>query len=432
MEAGVETFKERNNLLGYDDLVENLHRALVRADNHPLAALLQVKYKAVFVDEFQDTDRQQFEIFDRAFSKNTILFYIGDPKQSIYAWRKADIFTYFKARSGVQQVYGMNHNYRSSAPLIDAMNTFFQPGKDFDTFYFDKKEEAIRYIPVNSPEPNTKGLLLQGKDTEAAISVFKLSNKEELVSAAAAQTALLLHKDSYKIEKSGAGRAVVPSDIGILVRTGQQGRDMKAALARLGIPAVTIDDAESVAIGRSRLPAVPGGGDGGPGPLVHQPRFTVAVYRSWHTSAILMLNDEEVLERFSRYKNRWQEDGIYTALMDFVADFGVGHLLLQGHSENGERIITNLFQLAELVHQAESRKKLSMIELISWLRRGIDGLQTEGDEYMQRVESDEDAVKIMTIHKSKGLEYNIVLVPFLDFVDRRPAGVFEFSRPGER
>ncbi|HJT74329.1 MAG TPA: UvrD-helicase domain-containing protein, partial [Chitinophaga sp.] len=125
--AGVRGYKKRNNLLSYDDMITNLHNALVEKDNSRLVSVMQEKYKAVFVDEFQDTDRLQYEIFEKAFGTGSILFYIGDPKQSIYAWRKADIFTYFKARASVQHVYGMNRNFRSSALFIEAMNKFFLP-----------------------------------------------------------------------------------------------------------------------------------------------------------------------------------------------------------------------------------------------------------------------------------------------------------------
>ncbi|TAE35562.1 MAG: hypothetical protein EAY66_08580, partial [Sphingobacteriales bacterium] len=95
---GIKNYKLRNNQLSYDDLIANLNAAILKPDNTKLIEGLQSKYKAVFIDEFQDTDRLQYQIFDTAFNTNTIVFYIGDPKQSIYAWRKADIFTYFEAQ----------------------------------------------------------------------------------------------------------------------------------------------------------------------------------------------------------------------------------------------------------------------------------------------------------------------------------------------
>ena len=424
---GLRNFKEKNNLLGYDDLVANLHRALSGSRAAALAAALQAKYKAVFIDEFQDTDRQQYEIFNRAFGGGTLLFYIGDPKQSIYAWRKADIFTYFKARRGVANRYSMNVNFRSSDAMVSAMNKFFLPAEGFDTFHFEDGDEAIHYIDVESPPKNSRAIW-SGKKMAAPVTVFECTRKQELVDAAAAQTALLLQKDAYTLFEKDKHRAVLPSDIGILVRTGWQGRDLKAALARLGIPAVTIDDARVLqsdealrvlylleAIADPRRSSIN--------------RALLSPFTGLSAADILLLDDEAVLTRFTKYKNKWQSDGIYTVLMDFVSDFGVRERLLRSHTENGERVITNLFQLAELVHQVESRRNLSTTELVSWLRRGIDGMQVEGDEYIQRVESDDESVKIVTIHKSKGLEYNIVLAPFLDFTVNEDRGFYSMRDP---
>lgn len=424
---GIQLYKERNNVLSYDDLIGNLHYALTQRDGTKLVEVLCKKYKAVFIDEFQDTDRQQFEIFDKAFGEGTILFYIGDPKQSIYAWRKADIFTYFKARDAVKHLYGMNHNYRSSEPMIHAMNSFFLPHEGFDTFYFEQEENAIHYIPVESPVPNTKGLLVKEHDAEPAFSIFSLPKKKALLEAAAAQVAALLQDKRYQIDKKGVKRSVTPSDIGILVRTRQQGSEMKAQLARLGIPAVTIDDSKVLESEEALFLLYLMEAIASPDRSSIN-RALLSPFTGFQTEQLLILDDGAVLELFTRYKNRWQQDGIYTALMDFVADFKVKQVLLALQA-NGERIITNLFQLIELVHQVESRKSLSIPELISWLKRGIDGMATEGDEYTQRMESDEDAVKIVTIHKSKGLEYNIVLAPFLDFVDHRAPYFVSFRDP---
>ncbi|MEO5996125.1 MAG: exodeoxyribonuclease V subunit beta [Chitinophagaceae bacterium] len=425
---GVKIFKMQNNLLSYDDMIQNLHKALVERNNPVLVTALRTKYKAVFVDEFQDTDRNQFEIFDKAFGENTILFYIGDPKQSIYAFRKADIFTYFKARNQVQNIYDMNYNYRSSASLIAAMNQFFLPIENFDTFFFDGEDEAILYHPVESPEPNTRGNFLKGKAADVPVSIFSMDNNDVVNHAVAAQVARLLRPGAYSITAKGETRNVNPSDIGILVRTGKQGRTVKGALARLGIPAVTIDDSKVLQSAEARRLLYLMEAIASPDRSTIN-RALLSPFTGLGTDAILLLDDEITLELFNSYKLRWQRDGVYTALMNFVTDFGVRMVLLQGHTESGERIMTNLFQLAEILHQVQSRKNLSMVELISWLKRGLNGMVNEGDEYLQRVESDEEAVKIVTIHKSKGLEYNIVLAPFLDIEVSSKHDFFSFRNP---
>ena len=124
----VKELKERNSFLTFDDMIQKLHEAVVVKNHLSLRDALRIKYKAVFIDEFQDTDKMQYEIFSHLFSEApSILFFIGDPKQSIYAWRKADINTYFSAKKMVKNVYGMNTNFRSSDAIVAAQNVFFKP-----------------------------------------------------------------------------------------------------------------------------------------------------------------------------------------------------------------------------------------------------------------------------------------------------------------
>ncbi len=430
--AGVLEHKRRNNQTSFDDMIENLHAALVKNDNPRLVEGLQKKYKAVFVDEFQDTDRLQYEIFSEAFGTGSILFYIGDPKQSIYAWRKADIFTYFKAYEAVQHRYGMNLNYRSSGAFIEAMNRFFKPVSGFDTFFFGNAAHAIEYIEVESPVGNPKGRLYKEGNADVPISICLLPNKEAVYNAVAGQVAGLLGLNYSLKDEAGKDKQVSPADIGILVRTNNDGRKIKSILARYGIPAVTIGDDKVLRSEEavSLLYLLEAMADIS---LQNINRALLSPFTGYSAGDILAMDDEKMLGLFGKYKVSWEENGVYTALMDFVTDYSVQKVLLDHHTENGERIITNLFQLIELLHKVQIRKKLSPLELISWLKRGTEGMETEGDEYEQRVESDEESVKIVTIHKSKGLEYKIVLAPFLDFVTEnlRPFCSFRDAGTGE-
>lgn len=410
----VDEYKQRNSQLGFDDMIVNLHKAIVQDENQNLVASLKKKYQAVFVDEFQDTDKLQYEIFHTTFgSGQSILFYIGDPKQSIYAWRKADIFTYFKASEQVDNKYGMNVNYRSSAPFIEAMNLFFKPEKDFDTFYFRQHQHSIKYIDVESPAENKKGTLFFKDRPEAPITLFGNQKNAEIAETVTAQIIRLLDGEEYSIFEKGESRRVKPSDIGILVRKNKQAVAVKECLAKRGIPAVTIDDSkilqsEEAVYVLYLLEA-----------LIDLNRSSInkallSPFTGYDTKAILALNEESVLNDFREYKNIWDKDGVYSVLMQFVSDYQVKALLLNHNTEHGERTIANLFQVIEVLHKIQSEKQFSALELVSWLKRGINGMQTDGDEFEQRVESDEDAVKIVTLHKSKGLEYNIVFAPFLD------------------
>lgn len=429
IESGLKHCKLLNNQMSFDDMIVNLHEAVAIRKQDSLIKGLREKYKAVFIDEFQDTDDLQYEIFQTIFKEETILFYIGDPKQSIYAWRKADIETYFKAYNEVGKRYSMNKNYRSSEAFIEAMNVFFKPVEDFDTFYFKGSENRIEYIDIESPEENKKGTLLKTNSADVPITIIEQPNKGEILNSLIAQVIGLLDGNTYFIDKAGKTRVVRPSDIGILVRRNGEGKDIKKSLSNYNIPAVTIgdskvlesDEALDLLYVMTAMQEIS---------LSTINRALLSSFTGYSINDLLLLDEEKTLEMFTSYKKRWDTDGIYAALLDFIADFNVRQTLLNGMVENGERIVTNLYQLTELFHKVQSSKLLNPLELLSWIKRGIDGMETEGDEFLQRVENDEEAVKIVTIHKSKGLEYNIVLAPYLDFTFYDKWEFYSFKHPG--
>lgn len=427
----IENIMKANSQLSFDDLISNLYKAIVLKDNPKLVESLRKKYKAVFIDEFQDTDRMQYDIFKKAFGNDTILFYIGDPKQSIYAFRKADIFTYFNAYDDVQRRYEMNENYRSSEKLIAAMNEFFIPVENFDTFNFTGEEKEIKYIQVDSPQKNTKGILKKENKEVVPVSISEHAKNDFILEAIPALVRDLL-ENNYIISKDGKDKKVTPSDIGILVTKNKQGKEIKHALSKFGIPAVIISDDKLFESGEAKyvlylLEAMAE-------PIQKNiNKALLSPFTGYEVKEILEIDNEKSIRLFNDYKARWEKEGVYPALMDFINDFKVKNVLLENNVENGQRAITNLYQLTELLHKTQTGKKFSLLELINWFSRGIQGMKTEGDEYIQRMESDEESVKITTIHKSKGLEYKIVLAPFLDLkINRTNKSFIQFRDPETR
>lgn len=415
---GISYYKNRYNQISFDDLITKLHHALVKRSSKKLVECLQQKYKAVFIDEFQDTDRLQYEVFEKAFGENTILFYIGDPKQSIYAWRKADIHTYFEAKSAVNKKYGMNHNFRSSARLIDAMNLFFDTD---DTFHFGSApdQERINYIKVESPDGNTKGNLLYNNFISTPVEIIECPKNDDIYAAVATQISNLVRNKNFQLQADGTTRPIEPKDIGILVRNKKAGIAVKRLLTKLNIAAITIDDGKVLRSTEALyllyfLQAITD---------ISRANINKALlspFTGFSADNILALDHDLIIELFRSYKLAWDKDGIYTALKAWMKDFSVEDKLLNAKNGDGERTITNLYQLIELLHKIQSRKNLNGMELISWLKRSIEGMETDGDEFEQRIENDEDAVKIVTIHKSKGLEYKIVFAPTLDLNNEPP------------
>ncbi|UAY55930.1 UvrD-helicase domain-containing protein [Arachidicoccus terrestris] len=411
----ITAYKEKNGRLCFDDLIEQLHTRLCKEDNPALINAIQSKYKVVFIDEFQDTDRQQYEIFNAAFGTNTVVFYIGDPKQSIYAWRKADIDTYLQAGEQVDHKYGMHINYRSSDDFIRAMNTFFKPTADFDTFYYKNSALGIRYHHVEPPPDNKKGKLLNNAEAFPVISITEARNADEIVEALTVQVADLL-SGRYTIAQTGSEpRGVRPTDIGILVRRNSDAGPLKKHLSKLGIPSIVIGDAKILESVEAKeilyvLEA-----------MIAQTRNAInkallSSITGMTMEQVLAQNDVVTIERFGNYKVQWEKDGVYKALFSFIADYKIESYLTDPATRGGERVIANLYQLIELLYKQQSNKNLSPLELTDWLGRGIVDSRAEGDEYEQRIESDDQCVTIMTVHKSKGLQFNIVLTSAMDLV----------------
>lgn len=413
--------KLQYNLLTYDDLIKQLHRSRNHAG---LQEQLRKKYQAVFIDEFQDTDREQYEIFHDIFTgQNNILFYIGDPKQSIYAWRKADMITYLEARENAGNKYDMNVNYRSSENFIQAMNHFY---KDLRNPFHNENEGNIVYNTVEASKnaAETKGELYENNQKAIPISIRITEKKkktqtqekvEEKIEKVAAQHILKLLQDAGNyIENKDGKRKIKPSDIGVLVRKGKEGDAMKNALAALGIPAVRVDEQKIF-----------------DSPEARELQYILEAVLNTNTSTINRmlttrffnldhadfdyLDEDLLIEKLRTYRKIWQEQSIYTMLMRWTNEFNIRKNIAE-KTKDPDRVLTNLFQLFEILSDASTKFQLSPAELLNYFNRNIKTVSQSGknEDLEQRIESDENAVQITTIHSSKGLQYPIVFAPFMD------------------
>jgi exodeoxyribonuclease V beta subunit len=407
--------KQSLNVFAFDDLIQNLAFAIENDASDLLKGELQKKYEAVFIDEFQDTDKMQYEIFNRLFEQKSILFYIGDPKQSIYAFRGADIDTYKHAAAQVDKSYTMSHNFRSTPNMLAALNAFFTATKD--AFCDDKIAYESVQSGIDLPEMKYEG------EAVSNMTQVLLKNKNQIPAAVASEIFHLLTHD-YSI----GDRKVKASDIAVLVRKKDEGEAVKKALAKMNIPSVSIDDSKVLQSKEALfvmyvLKACLSPDRSNINRALYNP------FTSFSHADILSLDDERELERFRRIKEAWLKNGIYDALTLFTRLYNLSsHLLNQ---QNGERSLTNILQIIELLHKAEINQTLSSVDLISWLQRMLAGADENGDEFEQRVESDEDAVQITTIHSSKGLAYNIVFAPYLDMDSKYPHyfSFIEYKKP---
>ena len=407
--------KQLDNLLTFDDLLPSILETLESTSGPRLQEKIQQTYKAILVDEFQDTDSQQTELFRRLFiTPDHYLFFIGDPKQAIYKFRGADIFSYLKARKLAKQRHTLSTNWRSSELLVDAVNSLF--AQSTAPFIF----EEIPFLPSTSALGNTN-FTFKGKPLKTPLSLcFQSSTNDRPIGSTQARekirTALTLEiisllKKDYQLD----GKAVKPSDIAILTRSNKEAQMVRESLAEYGLPSVLYSDETvfetpevnqllsllNILLEPNRLDWLRG--------------FYASEWFSWTAETIHTLNQSshgwnEIQEKMQSLHEQWLSEGISYCLDEWIRWSGIKQKLLI--KTGGERSTTNLLHLMELLSQAEIELKLTPLALIQWLHHSIEKPDRERDDFITRLESDDLAIQIVTVHKSKGLQYPIVFVPF--------------------
>ena len=409
----IQKQKQEQSLFSFDDLINKLYNSI---SSESLNVAIRKKYKAIFIDEFQDTDQKQYEIFNTFFHGHSILFYIGDPKQSIYSFKATDIDTYLDAAQTVEYSYTMSKNFRSTAAYTSALNKLFSSVEN--PFY----DERIVYERVGAGFEMEE--IRNGVDVADPLSIYQCTNEPELIDETTQQVKELLMGD-YQIN----GRKIKPSDIGILVRANRKGQEIKNILNNANIPAITIEDSRVLESEQSTL-------------LLYllkamfEPnistinRILLTYFTNKSKDDLLNLDMEADMELFRFLNQTWIEKGVFSAINAFMDRYNTLENIQIKIPNDAERISTNLLQINEILHNKENQTKSSPKDLIHWLELAIAGAEESG-EYTQRLENDEDAVKIVTIHKSKGLAYNIVIAPYLDLESKYNTkwGFIEYKDP---
>ena len=405
--------KNRLNGVSFDDLLNLVHEALVGGGRAGLTRSIQQRYRVALVDEFQDTDSQQYAIFSQLFSDpQQMLFLIGDPKQAIYSFRGADLFSYVRAKAQAGSQHTLRRNWRAVPRLIEAVNAIFNQHRH--PFGFD----AITYsnaLPANPSEASSHApmvpmdlwYLTPTEEDLISKPIAKEKASGQIVSAVAQEIVSLLTPEN-------GGWA--PEDIAVLTRTHRQAILMKAALSQMQVPAVLHSAGSIFDTPEARelilvLQAVSAPTD---------PRRV----RTALATAILGVGADELCHwletdspqwqhrwaAYDRYHQTWLNFGFFRMFNQLVAGEGVKARLIS--LPDGERRLTNLLHLAELLHQASIHHNFSPEGLVKWLETRCHDLSGGEDAEKLRLESDARAVRIITIHKSKGLEFEVVFCPF--------------------
>lgn len=446
VEARLQQLKQQAGRFGFADIQQRLDDALDEAVQgeraRRLRARILAQHPVALVDEFQDTSPVQLSIFDRLYRIDATppeqaLLLIGDPKQAIYAFRGADIHSYLQARratAGRHHVLGTNH--RSSAALVAAVNGCYlraeqRPGAG--AFLFRPEGQAgagdageLPFLPVAAQGREERFVSGAGSVPALALcldaELRSQGQSRERFSALCAEHIVTLLNDAGAgfVREGATWQRLRPADIAVLVRTGKEAAAVRAALHRRGVATVYLSDKDSVfasteAADLLRLLQA-----------VAAPR-QLRLARAALATTLLGLNLDELLQlahddaafdarcaTLAELQRVWQAQGVLPMLRRALHAFGLPARWLA--AEGGERRLTNVLHLAELL-QAASATLEGETALLRWLAQQLDDAEaargdSAGEDQVLRLESDADLVKVVTVHKSKGLEYPLVFLPF--------------------
>jgi len=423
--AELERRKRAMALMTYDDLVTRLGAALEGPRGPATAAALSGRFEVVLVDEFQDTDPAQWQIMQRAFgSGRAALVLIADPKQAIYAFRGADVYAYLEAAQAADARATLQVNWRSDQGLIDAHDALFAGAR--------LGHEGIAYRQVRAA-PDHQVSALTGMPSPAPLR-FRVAMREspELAqtrggfaqkASAGELIARDLAGDVVRVLDSGARIGEVelcPGDLAVLVRTNRQAGMISEALGECGVPAV-INGAGSVfatEIAREWLRLMEALER--PASITRAHSAALSCFIGWSANRLAAATDdedpwawEEVHRRLHDWARILRTRGVASLLetITLVQDLPARVLA----DADGERRLTDLRHVGQLLHQAASADQLGATALTAWLRARIAHADSDSsdEERSRRLESDAQAVQVLTIHRSKGLEFPIVYIPFL-------------------
>lgn len=420
VKAEAQAAKQQARVLSQNDSIKCLHQAL---SNPLLAAWVRAKYPHALIDEFQDTDKFQYEIFDRIYPHNETNHFwamIGDPKQAIYGFRDCDIYTYLRARNEAAGLWNMHTNYRSSARLIEGYNYLFQGVHPEAIAKHDKLTSRpvfgseITYPWIESSTQNQASLSIN----QTVISPFQcLSVKSQGKHNAKHYRALVAqHCAQQVVEILSHGhineKPVQAKDIAILVRSKNEAELIKEQLSLVRVPCVYLSDRENLLASdeaKQLYMCLQGIVQQQNSHLVHTALATELMGLDSETLRALRHDDNLYYDYYILLQSLltvWQQEGIL-ALVHHLIKHHFKHL---GMEHQRERKLTNYTHIAEWLQQRAQRFH-EPSALLHHLYEVLHYSSVE-DETEMRLESDQKLVQIITMHGSKGLEYPIVMIPF--------------------
>lgn len=442
----------RRAQMGFNDLLTRLDGALQGANGERLAQTIRQQFPVALIDEFQDTDPVQYRIFDAVYRvaqpwPGSALVLIGDPKQAIYAFRGADIHTYLRARQDCgERLYTLRRNFRSTQAMVAAANHWFEQAEarthGAGAFLFRNEQgNPVPFWPAEA-QGRDESFVIDGAvaaaltvwyaAAEAGTASSKAPSKEAYLDHLAHATATEMVRLLQGAQQGRVGfagqqgmRALRPADLAVLVNNRQEADAIRRALARRGVRSVYLSERESVygsPQAEELLRWLLACAEPDDPRRLRAALATRHVGLSWAELDRLQ-HDEQAWEsrvlQFRGYRDIWRRQGVLPLLRHWLHDFDIAARLLSGtgvddNGRSGERVLTDLLHLAELLQQASTQLdgEHAVIRYLAEQRRQAQA-GAQGDAPQLRLESDADLVQVITIHKSKGLEYPLVFLPFI-------------------
>ena len=408
--AELDRRKQRLGILSFDDLLERLASALEDEDA-PARDRMRQRWKIVLVDEFQDTDPVQWSVLNRAFSTKATLVLVGDPKQSIYAFRGGDVFSYLDAVGTATDSRTLPTNHRSDGPLVEALQVFLHRAELGDPRIAVHPVEAHRAGSRVDGLPAPHPLRLRVVRPDPGVPTVAIGELRERIADDLADDVARLLASGATFDTGHGVREVRAGDIAILMQSLKQVDLFRDALRARGIPSVDTNQV-NVLLGRagdewlSLLEALE---------QQRTPRVRAVALGPFvgHTPASLDAGGDDLTDAIAEQIRGWLDlfraRGI-AAVHEAIAAGGLAERVLA--QPEGERLLTDVNHVAEALHDVAHRERLGLPALLEWLRRERRRA-VQSEERNRRLDTDAAAVQVVSIHRSKGLQWPIVYLPTL-------------------
>ena len=420
LSRGLDELAERRRqkgVISYGGLLASLDPARVQADEQPVwIDLLRDRYKVTLIDEFQDTDPVQWRLFEQAFgkSKDHLLLMVGDPKQAIYRFRGSDLNTYIKARASCQRIDVLRDNYRATAPLMEALNRLMATGMC----------RSGLTVPALIPKSDTPPLPLPKERSPLQLinldPQFQLGSHSREISTPAPEplSKTAIEKNiptavtNAVLELLQTHSELLPAEICLLVASHRQAADLRTSLGQHGLPTKLVSQgdvlsSEAAEVLQRFLDCL-----AAPGQTARLRLVACSALLQWSTEQLREAEADGALDQLALRFQQWGENLPRLGLQGCLAQLLEGRTMAD-LSERG-RLLGDLNQSAQLTQEAMHQQGLDAASAADWLRRQrLQPVEVVPDHRQPHSDMAESAVAVVTVHRSKGLEYPVVICPYL-------------------